>query len=136
MSVLVDTNVWSLALRRKKPVYSKITSTLERLIMQNQALLTGPVRQELLTGFHEEHQFNKLQTQLRNFNNYPINVSDYEKAAYYHTLCRKNGIQGSTVDLLLCAIALNNQLEIFTLDKDFELYRKHIPITLFEYKTA
>ena len=95
-----------------------------------------PVRQELLTGFREKHQFEKLQSQLINFDNYPITVSDYEKAAFYHTLCRQNGVQGSTVDLLLCAIALNNQLEIFTLDKDFELYQKHIPIKLYQRRTA
>ena len=136
MSVLVDTNVWSVVLRRKKQLDSEVTSTLRNLITLNQAILIGPIRQELLTGFKEIHQFEQLQRQLRNFDNYPITVSDYEKAARYHTVCRQNGIQGSTVDLLLCAVADNNQLEIFTLDKDFELYQQHIPIKLYPYKTA
>nr|AGS54022.1 PilT-like protein [uncultured bacterium contig00204]AGS54417.1 hypothetical protein [uncultured bacterium contig00180] len=52
-------------------------------------------------------------------------------AAEYSNICRKNGIQGSPTDFLLCAIACRYNMEIFTEDKDFLNYKKYLPIKLF-----
>jgi len=56
--------------------------------------------------------------------------NDYEQAAAYYNICRSNGIQGSHIDYLICSVAHNNDFLIFTLDKDFEQYRKYIDIEL------
>lgn len=55
---------------------------------------------------------------------------DFELAAEYFNLLRSKGIQGSDTDFLICAVSVNHQLPIFTLDKDFELFKKHLPIML------
>ena len=57
-------------------------------------------------------------------------MEDYEKAAELFNTCRRNGIQGSQIDFLICAAALNNKISIFTTDKDFENYKKFINIKL------
>jgi hypothetical protein len=35
------------------------------------------------------------------------------------------------VDFLICAAALQRSLEIFTTDKDFEHYARHLPLRLY-----
>ena len=48
MKVLVDTSVWSLALRRKEQC--EIAEKLADLILSSLVVMIGPVRQELLSG--------------------------------------------------------------------------------------
>ena len=52
------------------------------------------------------------------------------RAAKYFNRCRSKGIQGSNTDFLICAMANRNKFSIFTTDKDFELFSKHIEIIL------
>lgn len=40
------------------------------------------------------------------------------------------GIQGSNTDFLICAVANRNKISIYTTDKDFELFSRHIQIVL------
>jgi hypothetical protein len=71
MMVLVDTPVWSLALRRKpeqlSPRERQLTETLAELVRAGRVQLLGPVRQELLSGIREEAQVRKLRDYLRAF---------------------------------------------------------------------
>jgi predicted nucleic acid-binding protein len=76
-----------------------------------------------------------LKEKMKGFNDFQIETSDYELAAEYSNLCRKNGIQGSNTDFLICAVAVRNNFEIFTLDDDFDQYKKYLPIKLFDIKT-
>ncbi|MFO7766132.1 MAG: hypothetical protein R6V33_06850 [Pelovirga sp.] len=50
MNVLVDTCIWSLALRRKKSEQDAVVNELGELISEGRAQLIGPIRQELLSG--------------------------------------------------------------------------------------
>lgn len=130
MKVIADTNIWSYALRRKSNDFPLTTTVLNNLITSNSIVIIGPIRQELLTGFRVNGQFEKLKSHLRQFSDYPIQTDDYEIAAEFHTTCSSNGIQGSPVDFLICAVSYVNDFEIYTLDKDFSHYQKHIPIKL------
>jgi len=130
MKVLVDTSVWSLAFRRKQP--DDIVEKLVDLIHASLVVMIGPVRQELLSGIPNNKEFNDLKSRLEHFDDLPIATSDYEKAAEFYNICRSCGVQGSHDDFLICAVAANNNLRIFTTDKDFEQYAKHLPIQIFE----
>jgi len=130
MKVLVDTSVWSLALRRK--TLNSTSEKLINLIRASQVVLIGPVRQELLSGISDDKVYSSLQSKLRPFDDLPITTFDYEIAAKFFNTCRSKGIQGSHIDFLICAVAANNGLQIFTTDKDFDLFAKHLPIRLFE----
>lgn len=134
MKVLVDTSVWSLALRKKKLTADKkaVVAELEDLIKDLRVVMVGPVRQELLSGLADEEQYEILKAKLAVFNDLFISTEDYEKAACFYNICRKKGIQGSHVDYLLCSIAANHDLLIFTLDRDFEHYSRHLPVGLYK----
>ncbi len=134
MKVIVDTSVWSLALRRDKPESNSTVNEFRRLLQDHRVQMIGPIRQEILSGIRNESQFNKLKKHLESFPDIPAITEDYITAAKYFDRCRSNGLQGSNTDFLICAMADRNKFSIFTTDKDFELFSKHINILL--HKTA
>ncbi len=124
MNVLVDTSVWSLALRRSAPRQDAAETELRDLILEGRVLLVGPVRQELLSGIRAPAQFRKLRDVLAAFPDEPITREDYEEAASCFNRCRARGIQGSNTDFLLCALALRLKVSLFTNDRDFDHFAK------------
>jgi predicted nucleic acid-binding protein len=135
MNLLVDTPVWSLALRRKhadlSPREERVTQALAEVIRDGRAQLVGVVRQELLSGIREEERFRKLRDYLRAFDDPPLETGDYEQAAQMHNRCRARGIAGSAIDFLICAMASRRNWQIFTTDKDFEHYRRVLGLKLY-----
>jgi predicted nucleic acid-binding protein len=132
MKVIVDTCVWSPALRKPVEKNPILTQQLENLINDFRVQMIGPIRQELLSGIPTSDQFDKLKKNLGAFADLPISTDDYERAAVFFNLCRKKRIQGSHTDFLICALSVNHKMLIFTTDKDFYHYKKIIPIELFE----
>ena len=136
MNVLVDTPVWSLALRRKQVDLSArekaITEALAELIRDGRAQLMGAIRQELLSGIREEERFSRLRDYLRAFDEPRLEVSDYEEAAQMHHRCRGKGIAGSAIDLLICSVAYRRNWQIFTTDRDFGRYVSVLAVKLHE----
>ena len=65
MKVLVDTSVWSLALRRKADLENPYVLELEELVKEFKVRMIGPIRQEILLGVRSKEQFRKLQQHLR-----------------------------------------------------------------------
>lgn len=130
MRVIVDTSVWSLALRRGKQSVSAPVQELRHLIQDHRVQMIGPIRQELLSGIRSESQFIKLQKRLDSFPDFPILTEHYVTAARFFNLCRSKGIQGSNTDFLICAVANRSNFSIFTTDKDFVLFSKHIEIAI------
>ncbi|MDR1104723.1 MAG: PIN domain-containing protein [Treponema sp.] len=136
MKILIDTPVWSKALRRKKIMSDDkdIVDSLKYLINEFMTIIIGPIRQELLSGIPDENIFDDLKEKMNGFNDFPIETADYELAAEYSNICRRNGVQGSNTDFLICAVAVRNNFEIFTTDDDFNHYKKYLPIKLFNIK--
>jgi hypothetical protein len=134
VNILVDTSVWSLALRRKPEDLSaaerRTVNELAEIIREGLARVIGPVRQELLSGIRSQSQYEKLRVTLRAFPDEPIDTSDFEAAAKAGNECRSKGIVVSMVDILICAVALSRGWSIFTLDPDFNNYPKVLPIKL------
>ena len=128
MKVLVDTSVWSLAFRRKEE--SAIVKKLADLIFASQVVMIGPVRQEILSGIPDMAVFDRLNKILEAYDDLPITTRDYVTAARFYNVCRKNGIQGSHIDFLICAVAHNNDLLVYTTDNDFHNYAKYLPIRI------
>lgn len=130
MKVIVDTSIWSLALRRNQPGNDSIVNRLQDLIGDGRVVLLGAVRQEILSGIKHRTQYEKLRDNLRAFPNLLLNIEDFELAADYFNRCRRNGIQGANTDFLICATANRRNYEIFTTDKDFINYSQYLPIIL------
>ena len=136
MKVLVDTSVWSLALRRPKnlafgPEQQAIITALADLMRDGRAVMMGAIRQELLCGIKTQAQFEALKSTLTAFDDVPLTLQDYEKAAEAFNTCRANGVQGSNTDFLICAVSINHQLPVFSIDNDFQLYRQWLPVQLY-----
>ena len=132
MEILVDTCVWSLALRRTNDNDIELVNILKDLILEQKVQIIGPIRQELLSGIKSKKQFDNLKSYLSAFPDFPIKTQDYELAAEYFNTNRKNGIQGSNTDFLICALSHNYEMPIFTIDKDFEQYAKHCSILIYQ----
>jgi len=130
MKVIVDTSVWSLALRRDANESLAPDQELRHLIHDHRVQMIGPIRQEILSGIRSESQFGKLQKHLESFPDLPIHTEDYVAAAQFFNRCRSEGVQGSNTDFLICALAVRNKFSIYTTDKDFELFSKHLAIVL------
>lgn len=131
MSVIVDTSVWSLALRRRTPPDSSPAVRLLRdLIADDRVTLLGTIRQEILSGVRTSEQFTRLRDYLRVFPDLELVYEDYELASEFFNTCRSNGIQGSNTDFLICAVSHRRSYSILTTDDDFQSFQAYIPVLL------
>ncbi len=128
MNVLVDTSVWSELLRRRGPYTSDVRESLSELIAAQRVVMIGPIRQELLSGIRSEVEFKQVRAKLKAFPDLALTAGDFELAAEYSNRCRSGGIQGSGTDFLICAVSISRGLALFTLDRDFLQYKRHIPL--------
>ncbi|MCD4708338.1 MAG: PIN domain-containing protein [Candidatus Sabulitectum sp.] len=130
MRILVDTCIWSLALR--PPEHNAFSTAIElrNLVADNRVEIIGSIRQELLSGIRENARFTKIRNRLAAFPDVPVVTEDYVTAARFCNQCSANGIHGSNTDFLICAISIRNQFAIYTKNKDFSNFAKHIPISL------
>ncbi len=133
--VLIDTTIWSLALRRAK---RKLSTTEQRLVAAwvelvktGAATLIGPIRQEILSGVRHQRDFDKLRRRLSAFRHVEILPIDYDQAASYYNACRVGGVVGTAIDLLICAVAARCDTSIFTTDGDFQCLARFAPIKLY-----
>jgi predicted nucleic acid-binding protein len=134
VNVLVDTSVWSLALRRRNHDLSaaerSAVEELTQLIREGRARIIGLIRQELLSGIKTAAQFEKLRAALRAFPDEPVGTEDHEAAAKASNACRSRGVVVSVVDVLICSVAASRGWSIFTIDADFARYARLLPVKL------
>jgi len=134
VNVLVDTSIWSLALRRKardlNPIERAAVAELTNLIQEGRARIMGVIRQELLSGIKTPSQYEKLRDVLRSFPDEPVTTADYEAAAKAGNDCRARGVAVSVSDILICAIAIARDWSIFSADPDFQSYARILPLKL------
>lgn len=134
MRALVDTTIWSLALRRRSRSLSsrerKLVAEWRRLVVEGLATIVGPIRQEILSGVRQREDFDRLRMHLAGFDCLAVELDDYDQAASFYNTLRANGVAGSAVDLLICAIGHRCDLPVFTTDADFRRYARHLPLRL------
>ena len=127
MSILVDTSVWSLALRRDKPSTSKQVKILRNALESGvEVHVTGIILQELLQGFSGASAQEAI---VERFAALPILVPDtrdYIDAAGLRNRCRRKGVQVGTIDALIAQLAIRYELELLSADRDFRHMAKII----------
>jgi predicted nucleic acid-binding protein len=119
LNVLVDTSVWSLALRRDAPPDVPEVHELRRLLEAGTVYCTGLILQELLQGFARPKAHHQI---VEHFAALPLLVPDREDhihAAEMRNRCRRKGVQTGTIDALLAQLCLRYDLTMLTTDKDF-----------------
>jgi predicted nucleic acid-binding protein len=134
VNVLVDTSIWSLALRRRaqdlNPAERAAVAELSNLIKEGRARIIGLIRQELLSGIKTSGQFEKLRAVLRSFPGEPVATADYEAAAKAGNDCRGRGVAVPVSDILICAIAITRDWPVFAADPNFKSYARILPLKL------
>lgn len=135
MTLLVDTSVWSLALRRDiEATEPEVQELKDALFGSNLVVTTGLVLQELMQGFSGA----KAQTQIiERFAALPLlqpDRDDHIGAAVLRNACRQAGIQIGTIDALLAQLAIRHGLTLLTTDKDFTHAAKHCALRVWPAK--
>ena len=129
MNVIVDTDVWSEAFRKKGEVSDHVRE-LVSLVEEGRVQLIGPIRQEILCGLRSSERFAQICKRLDAFPDRPIDSSVYIMAAQFFNLCRSRGIQSSNTDFLICACSVKWRLPILSKDQDYLRYKELLPIEL------
>ena len=128
--VIVDTSVFSLFLRREQQLTNPYLSLFTDLFQKDMVVLLGVVYQETLSGIRYEEQFERLADILAGFEVELATMTDHLLAAQYYNQCCGHGVQGSSIDFLICAMAVQRDCSILTTDNDFRFYANYLPITI------
>ena len=135
MTILVDTSVWSLALRRDIEASEPEVQVLKDSLLGGEVVVTtGLVLQELLQGFSGP----KTQAQIvQRFAALPLiepDRDDYIGAAGIRNTCRRAGVQIGTIDALLAQLCIRHELTLLTTDQDFVHAAKHCALSVWPAK--
>lgn len=132
MKVIVDTSIWSLALRRQGHIQNPDAETLKKIIKDGEDIyLIGIILQEILQGIRKAEDFARLKKYLNAFPLLEIKREPYIKAAELKNHLSKKGVQISTIDALIASATIANDCCLYTNDKDFDHIAKHSQLKLF-----
>ena len=123
---MVDTSVWSLALRRDAAVNDPAVIALKSALRGAEIIVTtGLILQELLQGFVGP----KAQAQIiERFSALPClkpDADDHVAAAALRNSCRRAGVQVGTVDALIAQLCIRDDFVLLSADQDFTHVAKH-----------
>lgn len=131
MSLLVDTSVWSLALRRDaQHTASQVAALRNALLGADQVFTTGLVLQELLQGFAGPKARVQIVERLSALAFLQPDRQDHIEAAEIRNACRRRGVQVGTMDALLIQLCRRHELVLLTTDKDLQAAAKHVEFRL------
>ena len=119
--ILVDTSVWIDFLRGRN---TPSRSMLHDLITGDEDLcITGIIVTEILQGIRDDKANSETREYLLDYPVYdPSGVMTYVEAANIYRRCQKKGkTVRRTIDCVIAAIALENDLTVFHNDSDFDL---------------
>lgn len=131
MTLLVDTSVWSLALRRDgSTAEPQVRALADALAGADTVVTTGLVLQELLQGFNGPRAASEI---IARFQALPLlhpDRQDHIAAAEVRNVCRRAGVQVGTIDALLIQLCGRHDLTLLSTDKDFVHAAEHVPLRL------
>jgi predicted nucleic acid-binding protein len=126
VTLLVDTSVWSLALRRNTRAEGAEVQALRTALAGNQSVVTtGIILQELLQGFSGPRARGQIIEKFSALPLIPADRQDHIDAAEVRNRCRRAGVQIGSIDALLIQLCARHDLIMLTTDHDFALAAKH-----------
>jgi predicted nucleic acid-binding protein len=114
--VLVDTSVWVAVFRRRKPL------DLEAVVPMDAVVTCLPVVQEVLQGFGDEAAFEIAREAMLALPivESPLDWDVFHRAIELYRAGRRAGRTiRSSIDCLIAACALRNDLEVLHIDRDY-----------------
>jgi len=114
--VLVDTSVWIEFFRRRNAL------DIEKLVDFEEVVTCLPVIQEVLQGFRDEEAFRSARDAMFALPvvESPVSAPLYEEAIDLYRTARRRGLTiRSSVDCLVAACAIRNDLTVMHRDRDY-----------------
>ena len=131
MSLLVDTSVWSLALRRDAPPdVPEVRGLRDALSGGEIVATTGVILQELLQGVVPERSRTQITGMLAALEYLTPSRGDHVAAAGVRNTLRSAGVQVGTIDALIAQLAIAGGHVLLTTDNDFRAASSHINLQL------
>jgi predicted nucleic acid-binding protein len=131
VTLLVDTSVWSLALRRAASgAEPEVQELKDALFGSDVIVTTGLVLQELLQGFSGPKANFEI---IERFAALPLlqpDRADHIAAAELRNTCRRAGVQIGTVDAVLAQLCIRHDVVRLSTDHDFVLAAKHCALRI------
>jgi predicted nucleic acid-binding protein len=135
VSLLVDTSVWSLALRRDAAAHEpEVHALVEALAGSDVVVTTGLVLQELLQGFIGPKAASAIVQRFSALALIQPDRDDHVAAALLRNSCRRLGVQLGTVDALIAQLCIRHRLTLLTTDQDFAHAAKHSELKVWSSK--
>lgn len=135
MTLLVDTSVWSLALRRDVQTQEPAVEALIKALDGSDVVVTtGLVLQELLQGFSGPKAASAIVERFSALALVQPERGDYIAAAEIRNACRRAGVQIGTIDALIAQLCISNDLTLLTTDQDFTHAAKHCKLKVWSPK--
>jgi len=136
MTLLVDTSVWSLALRRDIEASEPEARHLRDALFGSEVIVTtGLVLQELLQGFSGPKARERIVERFAALPPLQPDRSDHIAASALRNVCRNAGVQIGTIDALLAQLCIRHDLILLTTDKDFTHAARHCPLRVWPDKS-
>ena len=133
MTFLVDTSVWSLALRRDvESTAQEVCALRDALLGTAQVVTTGLLLQELLQGFAGPKARRQLLERFAALAFLQPDREDHIEAAEIRNACRRKGVQLGTIDALLVQLCLRHDLTLLTTDMDFSAAARHTQLRVWQ----
>jgi predicted nucleic acid-binding protein len=131
VTLLVDTSVWSLALRRDaKASTPEVLALRQALEGGDTVITTGLILQELLQGFTGPRARKDIIERFSALPHLSPDRQDHIDAAEVRNQCRRGGVQIGTIDALLAQLCIRHGLTLLSTDQDFVHAASHCPLKL------
>ncbi len=128
MKVLVDTSVW-IDFFSAQPNAQVVT--LENLIQERQDLcICGLILTEVFQGIRQNRELVEIRRIFEPLIYLPMDRSTFEKAANIYRDLRKKGITiRNSIDCLIAAVAIEQEVVLLHSDRDFHFIEKYFQLT-------
>jgi predicted nucleic acid-binding protein len=130
---LVDTSVWSLALRRDAPPETAHVQALKHALSGADLIVTtGLVLQELLQGFAGAKAGMQIVERFASLAWIQPEREDHIAAASLRNACRRAGVQTGTVDALIAQLCIRHDMTLLSTDQDFTHIARHSQLKVWQ----
>ncbi len=125
--ILVDSSVWIETLHN--PTFRAYARLSE--ILDAEAATCGPVIQEVLQGVREEAVLQQVRTRMFLLPYLEATRETFDAAGRLFRRCKRLGARVRTTDVLIASIAIENDVTLWTLDRDFARIQRHSDLQLY-----
>ncbi|NKB68113.1 MAG: PIN domain-containing protein [Candidatus Latescibacteria bacterium] len=126
MSILVDSSIWIDYFRGNDQ-----TGTVDLLIDENLVFTNDLILAELVPALQVRRQ-RSLVALLHQIKRSPLAI-DWQEIIAMQTTCLRNGVNGVGIpDLIIAQNAIQNGLNLLSVDRHFELMSRYLSLSLYE----